>query len=123
MRFLLFSILLLTACDRTGQIKSVTHSTSDIQLGMTKEEVVKKLGAPGNRSFSETKEALQYCESAFNGDRYLTVWLEDQKVTRLTTDQGYVMDGDCVQPYPVIDWGQVPPDTKIEKNVNVKSEK
>ena len=113
----------LSGCSTTGQINDIQKKTILIDVGMNKKEVVDILGTPGNRSFRDKNEALQYCETGWNADKYITVWLKNGEVSGLTTFDGYFVDGYCSQAFPPIDWGQMPNNTynsktTIDLNIN-----
>ena len=98
-------------CVSAGEINKAL--TMNIAPGMTREQVISALGAPGSRSFRDNAEALQYCSTGYSSDEYTTVWLLDGKVTSLTQSLGRVAFGPCGGTYLPIDWGQAPPDIRI----------
>lgn len=56
--FLAFTMLVLTGCPRTGQIRG--PELADIQLGMSKQEVIDRLGKPINASANDKFEVYRY---------------------------------------------------------------
>ena len=56
--FLAFTMLMLTGCPRTGQIRG--PELADIQLGMSKQDVIERLGKPINASANEKFAVYRY---------------------------------------------------------------
>jgi hypothetical protein len=109
---MMLSCLSLAAC--AGGLTSKSE-VSRIDPGMTRDEVRAILGEPGERSFSENREAWQYCRIGFWSDAAPIVWFKDGVVSALTSDRGGGASS-CVYGFSEIDWGQVPPDLRIEVN-------
>ena len=96
--FVFLSILfLLSSCSLFHELKEnsvrekvVKENQGKIEVGMSKDEVIKLLGTPCNVQFEEKNEALQYCYTTAYNDKlmnnhYVVVWLNDGVVTGLTT--------------------------------------
>lgn len=99
---LLGAAFALSACASGGK------SASALQPGMTKAEVVKSLGAPENRSFRGSDEALEYRRIAgFGQCEYTTVWLRSGRVVGVTQRRGSSVAGCGLGSEPV-DWSQMP---------------
>lgn len=108
----ILAAVLLSACSTTGVASQ--DSMLQITSGMSREQVIGLLGAPGNRSFQREGEALQYCHTGFLIDYHSTVWLVRGVVVSLTTSN--VPDaapGLCTAWFPEVDWGQIPADVRI----------
>ena len=83
--YFIFLILILsfTGCS------TLSKASYDINAGMTKQNVINKLGMPYRRSVNGSQEALQYAEISHIGNcRYINIWLNDNKVESLTTRIG-----------------------------------
>ena len=68
----------------------------------------------GDRQMKQEKEAWQYCETNFNQYQFLVIWLEDSKVSGIST---YIKGGRpfsfCTSNFNSIRWEDAP-DTTIE---------
>ena len=69
--FLLVAVFLLAGCIHTGKIRG--SDLTGIQLGMTKGDVIEKLGKPANASANEKFEVYRYFEDR---GRYQLVYHE-----------------------------------------------
>lgn len=81
---------------------------------MSKEQVVKIMGEPGNKQFNGTYEAWQYCATNYSlmgGDHYVTVWFNYERVYALTTHKNYA-EGQCEAFFKEVEWNH--PDRTIE---------
>lgn len=87
---LIICLLFITAC--ATQFKQ--SSVKKLNPGMTKEEVIKIMGEPGDRQFSGNKEVLQWCNTGMSGDAYIMAHFRDGK---LGTVQRYsqTLEGNC----------------------------
>jgi hypothetical protein len=96
-----------------------TLSTNDLEPGMTKAEITKRLGPPETRSFRGDSEAWQYQGVAgFGQCRYSTVWLTKGVVVAVTSRSGPSVAG-CGLGSREVDWGQLP---KPSIDINIKQD-
>lgn len=109
---MLAAVFALAGCETTGLASKA--GLMSISPGMTRDQVVGLVGPPGNRTFRDRNEALQYCRTGMNSDEYTTVWLTDGKVTGLTTgNHALIPMGSCAGRFPPVDWGQIPADVRV----------
>ncbi len=96
-------VVVMCSCGTAMQRKSLL-----IESGMTKENVVKIMGAPGNRQFDGREEVWQYCATGLISDKYYVIWFYDSLVTGLTQ---YTEDNspNTSNGYKRIDWLNAPP--------------
>lgn len=87
-----------------------------LEPGMSKQQVLGLLGAPAQRSFKGTAEAMTFCGmSPFVGSQFYTVWMSNGAVVGVTDYLDRYNDmGNCANFAAPIDWGQVPADIRIE---------
>lgn len=100
----LFALLLvgLAGCASTGK------AVAKLEPGMSKDEVLRALGPPADRSFRGTDEAWQYQEIAgFGQCKYTTVWIAGGKLVGVTTRRGKSVAG-CGLGSREVDWGEMP---------------
>ena len=77
-------VLILQGCST-----KLTKSSYSLDAGMTKQEVLEKMGVPDRRSMNGNNEALQYSEIVgFGQCGYIIVWLYESKVTAVTNRSG-----------------------------------
>jgi hypothetical protein len=92
----------LIGCASTGQ------AVAQLAPGMPKEEVLKIMGSPNDRSFRGTDEAWQYQEIAgFGQCKYSTVWISDGKLLGISTRRGASVAG-CGLGSEEFDWSEMP---------------
>ena len=114
----IFLLISLVGCATTGMVSNLRERALQVSYGDSKDKIAELLGTPGDRSFSGTREAWQYCSTGWSNDSYLTVWFDQGFVTQVTSQSASVADGFCSGYFPRVDWGQVPADQKIEVNIN-----
>ena len=81
-----------------------------IEPGMTKDEIIGKLGPAGDRSFSGDVEALQYCKQQglfADYDEYTTIFLRGGRVVALSKTRKFMFSSSC-RTYPAVDWTATP---------------
>lgn len=89
-----------------GCTNKLTHASYSLEKGMSKSEVIKRLGMPDRRSMKGDNEALQYSEVVgFGQCSYIVVWLFSSKVTAITSRSGPSVAG-CGLGAKEIDWNQ-----------------
>lgn len=99
----------LCGCATTGTAPK--EALQSVQPGMKRAEVIALLGEPGNRSFREDVEALQYCRKAGPVADYLefdTVWLRNATVAAYTTARRKIILASSCSNFPAVDWSQAP---------------
>ncbi|MDF4652444.1 hypothetical protein QQA20_25135 [Vibrio parahaemolyticus] len=102
-----------------GCSNHLTKTSYALEKGMSKSEVIQKMGLPDRRSMRGDDEALQYSEVAgFGQCSYIVVWLSSGEVTAVTSRSGSSVAG-CGLGSKEVDWGQVP-SQKIDLNVTTK---
>lgn len=101
----------LSACSTAGVIQR--SAFMQLQPGMSREQVISLLGEPGNRTFRERAEAIQYCRTGISTDEYFTVWLVDGVVRSVSTQNAYVAEGSCGGRYPTMDWSSAPTEVRV----------
>lgn len=77
-----------------------------VTVGDSKSKVLSIMGNPGNRQFSGTNEAWQYCQTdiwGMSGDDYIVVWFRNGNVSAVTSYKN-TNYGDCSMFYREIDW-------------------
>lgn len=110
---------LLTLCAIIGLSTSpalaapLKDKLDQIEPGMLKSDVIDLLGKPRNRSFRGPAEALQYCSTGAFTNSLATIWLVKGAVVSLTTSKER-SNASCASQLAEIDWGQIPPDVRIE---------
>jgi len=87
-----------------------------INAGQNKDEVIKILGAPGNRQFNGKDEAWQWCATGMSTDDFLVVWFYDGIVTGITTYKNSYGIGSCDQFYRTVNWQDAPDRTYEIRN-------
>ncbi|MAF91164.1 MAG: hypothetical protein CL674_14545 [Bdellovibrionaceae bacterium] len=106
---LLISLFLVSCAS-----SSLSKKTALISNGDSKQTVMNLMGPPENRQMKQEKEAWQYCETNFNQYQFLVIWLEDSKVSGIST---YIKGGRpfsfCTSNFNSIRWEDAP-DTTIE---------
>jgi hypothetical protein len=108
-------MLLMVGCSN-----HLTNASYQLETGMTKAEVIKKMGFPDRRSMKGNNEALQYSEVVgFGQCSYIVVYLSQEKVTAVTSRSGSSVAG-CGLGSKEVDWGQVPAQ-KIDLNVSTQT--
>ena len=101
-----------------GNVSNVRGAALAIDYGDPKSKVLDVFGTPGDRSFSGTDEAWQYCSTGWSKDTYLTVWFSEATVIGITSKDATLANGSCDLAYQTVDWGQRPADKKIDININ-----
>jgi hypothetical protein len=102
-----------------GCSNHLTKTSYSLEKGMSKSDVIEKMGLPDRRSMRGDDEALQYSEVAgFGQCSYIVVWLSMDKLTAVTSRSGSSVAG-CGLGSKEVDWGQVP-SQKIDLNVTTK---
>lgn len=102
-----------------GCSNHLTKTSYTLENGMSKSEVIQKMGLPDRRSMRGDNEALQYSEVAgFGQCSYVVVWLSSGEVTAVTSRSGSSVAG-CGLGSKEVDWGQIP-SQKIDLNVTTK---
>ena len=97
----------------------LTRTSYSLEAGMSKQEVIEKMGLPDRRSMRGSDEALQYSEIAgFGQCSYIIVWLSEGKVTAVTSRSGPSVAG-CGLGSKEVDWGQMP---KPQLDINITTE-
>lgn len=101
--------VLLAAC------AGLERKAALIEMGMPKNEVLKILGEPGQKSFQGSREAWQYCQTGLLADHYTTVFFGDGKTEGITKENsggsifsifGTIFSfGLCSIDFPAVDWG------------------
>ena len=101
--------MLLVSC------ASLERKAALIKTDMPKNEVLKVLGEPGQKSFRGNREAWQYCQTGPLADHYMTVWFRDGKAEGITNENsggsifsifGTIFSfGLCSTDFPAADWG------------------
>jgi hypothetical protein len=87
-------------------------STQSINYGMSKADVFKIMGNPGNRQFMGKDEAWQYCATGGDGgDTFYIIWFYDGKVTGVSSYQQREGIGMCDKFYKTINWEDKPTHT------------
>jgi len=99
---LLMLVIGISSCGTALQKKSL-----QVEPGMTKDDVVKIMGYPGNKQFKGVSEAWQYCSTGIGSDRYYVVWFTNSSVTGMTTYSGYE-SGMCDKFYRTVNWEDRP---------------
>lgn len=88
-----------------------SDKTFSIEPGMAKQEVVKILGKPAERSFKGEGEAWQYQKVVgFGQCSYTTIWFRKALVVGMTARRGRSVAG-CGLGSHEIDWSQMPNST------------
>lgn len=77
-----------------------------ISRGMSKGQVVDILGSPGSRSFQGNLEVMQFCETAFRADKYVTIYMKENIVQSMTNSETGYGDGLCFQRFEPVDWSK-----------------
>jgi hypothetical protein len=83
-----------------------------IDPGMTKEQVLKLMGMPGNRQFKEDNEAWQWCQTDYwgtQGDSYIIIWFYKGYVTGMNSYKN-LKHGDCTAFFQTLNWEDKPSD-------------
>ena len=86
---IVITALVLSSC---ASQQPLQERTTQIQLGMTQQQVKEALGIPQDRQFKANNEAWQYCENGFKSNTYLIVWMKSGLVTGQET-YTYVKQG------------------------------
>lgn len=117
-KVLILSLLLsLLGCST-----ALTRASYSLESGMSKKEVIEKMGLPDRRSMRGDDEALQYSEVVgFGQCSYITVWLSHSKVIAVTSRSGPSVAG-CGLGSREVDWGQMPK-PQLDLNITTKSAK
>jgi len=102
-------LLVLSACGTLDK-KAVL-----INLGDTKEQVLKVMGSPDDRQFKGKNEAWQYCQTGagFGYHDYRVFWFYDGKVTGVNSYKSSRPASSCVTDIKPINWDEAP-DITIE---------
>lgn len=98
----------LCICLTVGGCASVRTRMSRISPGMTKDEVIKIMGAPGDRQFQGNLEALQWCSTGALSDDFVLVWLNDGHVTGMNSYNNHMDGFSCSGFYKTIRWEDAP---------------
>ena len=105
--FVLAACLLAAGCG-TGNIKGMENSSS-VEPGDSKQDVIAKLGEPGDRQFSGTDEAWQYCRTNFRSSDYRVIWFANGRVTGLNTYTNSDTAGSlCGSHFRQVNWHDAP---------------
>jgi hypothetical protein len=106
----LFTIFLLIAACGTLDKKAVL-----IDLGNSKEQVLKIMGPPDDRQFQGKYEAWQYCQTGagFGYHDYRIFWFYDGKITGVNSYKSSRPASSCVTDIKPINWDEAP-DITIE---------
>jgi outer membrane protein assembly factor BamE (lipoprotein component of BamABCDE complex) len=95
MKKVLFLLCLTAVLLSCGSSAVSVRQTRQIQTGMSKNEVLNILGSPNNQHFNGSEEIWQYrvrSSSRSEAIRSFTVWFENNRVTRLTSDSNSTQD-------------------------------
>jgi len=112
---LLALVVVLVGCASTTQ-----RGKSELNPGMTTDQVRALLGTPDDRSFRESDEAWQYEDVVgFGQCEYLTAWFLDGNLHAVTTRRGSSVAG-CGLGSMSVDWGQMPTPS-IDVNVKIQN--
>jgi hypothetical protein len=104
----LISVVVITFALVACASSSTDDAVSSLQPGMSKEQVVAKVGKPGDRTFRGNDEALSYAKIAgFGQCKYTTLWFRDGKLVGVTTRRGGSVAGCGLGSEPV-DWNEMP---------------
>lgn len=81
-----------------------------INPGDAKEQVLKAMGAPGDRQFSGNLEAWQYCQTGagFGYHDFRTVWFRDGHVIGVSSYKSHAPASGCSGHFRPIDWSSAP---------------
>ncbi len=110
--FLLFIMSLVIA----GCSTHLTRTSYSLDVGMSKQIVIEKMGLPDRRSMRGSNEAFQYAEIAgFGQCSYIIIWLSSGQVTAVTSRSGPSIAG-CGLGSKEVDWGQMP---KPQLDINI----
>lgn len=102
---------MLCACSTAGVVNRAAFM--QMQPGMTRDAVIATMGEPGNRTFRDESEALQYCRTGMMTDEYFTVWLVRGVVRAVSTENAYIAEGSCGGRYPTMDWSKAPSEVRV----------
>lgn len=103
--------LFIASCSTAGVIGRQDFLA--LEPGMTKAEVISRLGEPGNRTFRDSVEALHYCRTGLATDEYFTVWLSSGFVRAVSTENAVIAYGSCGGRYPDTDWARAPAEVRV----------
>jgi hypothetical protein len=114
-------ILVIMSSVLFGCSTHLTKTSFSLEAGMTKQEVIDKMGLPVRWSMRGSGEALQYSEIVgFGQCSYIIVWLSEGEVTAVTSRSGSSVAG-CGLGSKEVDWGQMP-NPQIDVNITTKSD-
>lgn len=107
-------VVCATSAGAQQSVSNLQDKLQQIGPGTSGASVLTLLGTPGDRSFFGAGEAWQYCEQfLIRSNLFATVWLLNGVVVGLTTRSSNVPEL-CYNNFPVVDWGQAPPDIRIQ---------
>lgn len=78
-------ILILMSFFVFASCSSMSKTTRNIRVGLSKSEVMDLLGEPDDVQNYSTKEAWQYCKTNFGHYVYSIIWFDADKVTGKTS--------------------------------------
>ena len=106
---------MLTGCATNSvSVNDIRNRSMLIDPAMSKTQVLRIMGAPVQRSFQGSGEALTFCGiTPFGGSLFYNVWLNNGSVVGVTNYTKRDDIGDCDQYASVINWGQIPPDIRV----------
>ena len=81
--------------------------TSFIQPGMSKQDLLGALGDPGTSSVESNKEVLQYCQTGWDSDRYVTIFLDNGVVQNFTEADLREPVVNCEKGFKTVTWREV----------------
>ncbi|MFT3753967.1 MAG: hypothetical protein QM800_14175 [Paludibacter sp.] len=108
-------LLVLSSCTAFRELKEdnarrkvILKNQSKIEVGMSKDDVVRILGTPCNIQFDGENEALQYCYTTAYDEKlymshYVVIWLSNAAVTGLTTYNDTSSDF-CINSFQSVYW-------------------
>lgn len=108
---ILTALLFLSAACGTLDKKALL-----VNLGDSKEQVVKFMGPPDDRQFKDKSEAWQYCQTGagFGYHDYRIFWFYDGKISGVNSYKSSRPASSCVTDIKPVNWEDAP-DITIEK--------
>ena len=112
----------VSGCENLGEIKpsefldqieppeffSPIESLTDIEIGMTKSQVLELAGAPTIRHVQYDREAWEYCVAGWFVDDYTLVWFDGAQVVETEVSEDYEF-GRCGEFFDAFGWENAPP--------------
>jgi len=112
---------IIVALLSTGCASSLETKARWLGAGSTPADVVTRLGEPLRKDARDADEAWQYCSTGALVNSYATVWLRNQVVHAVSTQNRIDLEGECKKNLREVDWATMPVASKPPQKAKPKT--